>query len=53
MIPREDWYPRLVNWKHWEIPKPGREAMMGFLIVVLVSLFLHSTVLLICWLFRR
>lgn len=52
MMRREDWYPRLVTWKNWEIQKPGRESMIGFLVVAAVSLLLHATVLWICRIFK-
>lgn len=52
MIPREQWYPRLVRWKNWEIPRPGKEAAVGFVAVAAVSLMLHMIVLLICRLFQ-
>ena len=53
MIRREDWYPRLVTWKNWEIQKPGRESVVGFLVVAAVSLLLHLTVLIICGVFKN
>lgn len=52
MIPRDQWYPRLVRWKNWEIPRPGKEAIVGALIVAGVSLTLHMIVLFICRTFR-
>jgi hypothetical protein len=47
-----DWYPRLVSWKNWEIPRPGTEAIVGFFIVLAVSLGLHLGVIFLCTLFR-
>ena len=52
MIRREDWYPRLVTWKNWEIQKPSHESVVGFLVVAAVSLLLHLTVLFICGVFK-
>jgi hypothetical protein len=52
MIPRDEWFPRLVRWKNWEIQKPGKESIVGFFVVLAASLMLHATVLLICQLFR-
>ena len=49
---REDWYPRLVSWKNWEIPVPGKEAVIGFLIVLAASLALHLFVIWMCSWFR-
>lgn len=46
------WYPRLAPWKHWEIPRPGKEAWVGFLIVLAASLGIHGFVLLLCAWFR-
>jgi hypothetical protein len=47
----EVWYPRLVEWRNWEIPRPGREAVIGFFVVLTVSLGLHGFVLWMCaWL---
>ena len=48
-----DWYPRLVKWKNWEIPRPGKEAVVGFCIVMAASLGLHFFVVLLCVLFQR
>ncbi len=52
MIPRDEWYPRLVRWKNWEIPKPSREASAGFFAISAISLLLHLTVIWICRLFE-
>jgi hypothetical protein len=49
----EPWYPKLVNWRNWEIPRPGREAVFGFLIVLAVSLSLHGFVVWLCSWFRN
>jgi hypothetical protein len=49
---REDWYPRLAPWKNWEIPVPGKEAVVGFFAILAVSLALHLFVLWMCSLFR-
>ena len=46
------WYPKLVPWKYWEIPRPGKEAVVGFLIVLGVSLGVHGFVLWLCAWFR-
>lgn len=53
MIRREDWYPRLVSWKNWEVQAPSRESVVGFFIVLAASLLLHGTVILICRFFRN
>ncbi|HEU0121095.1 MAG TPA: hypothetical protein VFQ91_11270 [Bryobacteraceae bacterium] len=52
MMRREDWYPRLVTWKHWEVQKPSRESVAGFFIVLAASLLLHTVVLVICRVFK-
>ena len=52
MMQRQDWYPRLVQWKNWEIPRPGKEALYGFAIVMAASLLLHLLVLALCRLFH-
>lgn len=52
MMRREDWYPRLVTWKNWEIQTPSQESVVGFFIVLAISLALHGTVLLICRIFK-
>ena len=52
MKPRDDWFPRLVPWRDFEIPRPGREAVIGFFAVLAVSLVLHGFVLWLCALFR-
>lgn len=49
---RTDWYPRLVDWENWEIPVPGREAVIGFLAFLAGSLLLHFLVIWICSWFR-
>lgn len=43
---------RLTGWRNWEIPRPGKEALLGFLIVFAVSLGLHFVVLWLCAVFR-
>lgn len=48
----ENWYPKLVPWKNWEIPVPSQEAVVGFAAVLGVSLALHLFVLWLCSLFR-
>jgi hypothetical protein len=52
MIRREDWYPRLVSWKNWEVQTPSRESVIGFFIVLAASMLLHGTVIFICRFFR-
>jgi len=47
------WYPKLVEWRNWEIPRPGREAVGGFFVVLAVSLGLHGFVLWMCSWFRH
>ena len=47
-----DPYPKLVHAKNWEIPRPGREAVIGFFAVFGVCLALHGFILWICYLFR-
>ena len=47
-----DWYPKLVRWKNWEVPVPDQEAVVGFLVVMGISLALHFFVLWLCSLFR-
>ena len=47
-----NWFPKLVNWENFEIPVPGREAVLGFFAVLAVSLILHLGVLWLCSLFR-
>ena len=47
------WFPKLVPWKNWEIPKPGAESLVGFGVVMAVSLLLHGFVLWLCSLFRH
>ena len=47
------WYPRLVDWRNWEIPRPGREAVVGFFVVLAASLVLHAFLLWICSSFRH
>ena len=47
-----DWYPKLVPWKNWEIPRPGKVAVIGFVIVAVVSVGLHLFVLALCRMFR-
>lgn len=44
-------YPRLFRWRNWEVPRPGKEAVVGFFIVLAAAIALHFTVLLICHLF--
>ena len=46
------WYPRLVEWRYWEFPVPGREAVAGFFIVLIASLALHLFVLWMCSWFK-
>ena len=46
------WYPKLVPWRNWEIPVPGREAVVGFFVVLCVCLGLHFFVLWLCQWFR-
>jgi len=48
----QDWYPRLVNCRNWEIPVPGPQAVIGFFVVLGVSLMLYFFVLWLCSLFR-
>ncbi len=44
-------YPRLIASRSWEIPRPGREAVIGFFVVGAVSLLLHGAVIWLCeWL---
>jgi len=45
-------YRRLVGWKNWEIPRPGKEAVVGFVCVLAVSLLLHLGLVLLCKLFQ-
>lgn len=45
-------FPRLVRWRNWEIPRPGKEAVVGFFIVLGAAFVLHFAVLLICRFFR-
>jgi hypothetical protein len=56
MPPKRDertWFPKLVNWENFEIPVPGREAVVGFFAVLAASLLLHVGVLWVCSLFGR
>lgn len=46
-------YCKLVQWRNWEIPRPGREAVVGFFVVLAASLALHGFVLWMCSWFRQ
>lgn len=41
-------YPRLVRWRSWEVPRPDKQAVIGFLIFLGAALMLHFGVLWIC-----
>ncbi len=41
-------FPHLVRWKNWEIPRPGKEAVWGFFVVMAASLALHGFVVWLC-----
>jgi hypothetical protein len=47
------WFPKLINWQNAEIPKPSREAVVGFFVVLAASLVLHASLLSLCSLFRK
>jgi Na+/proline symporter len=47
------WFPKLINWRNLEVPKPGRQAVVGFLVVLAASLVLHAFILWLCSLFRK
>ncbi len=47
------WFPKLLNWRDVEIPKPSREAVVGFFVVLAVSLILHLSILWLCSLFTK
>lgn len=49
----DDWYPRLVTWTNWEIPKPGREGLAGFAIMLAISALLHGSVVWLCSWFQH
>ena len=49
---KDYWYPKLVSWSNWEIPVPGKEAVVGFFLVLAVSFLLHLFVLWLCSRFR-
>ena len=49
----ERWYPKLIRSPNWEVPVPGREAVVGFFVVLAASLLLHLSVVWICSLFRE
>ncbi len=51
--PRDDGaYRKLIDHPDWEIPVPGREAVVGFVVVFAVSLLLHVFVIWLSQLFR-
>lgn len=44
-------FPRIVRHKDWEIPVPGKEAVVGFLVFVPTSGLLHVSLIVLCdWL---
>ena len=42
-------YRKLVDWKNLEVPRPGKEAIVGFAITLAAYLLLHFSVLWLCW----
>jgi hypothetical protein len=46
-----EFYRRLVRHREWELPRPGAEAVVGFLVACGVSALLHGGLMAICaWL---
>jgi len=46
-----EFYRRLTRHLDWEIPRPGREAVIGFLVACGISALLHSGLVTLCtWL---
>jgi hypothetical protein len=43
-------YRKLVEWRNIEVPRPGKEAIVGFAITLAACVLLHFSVL---WLCRR
>jgi len=49
----EEEYPKLVHWPNWEVPAPGKEAIIGFFVTLAISLALHGFLLWLSSLFRQ
>jgi hypothetical protein len=41
-------YKKLVQWKNIEVPRPGRDAILGFCITFGACLLLHFALLWLC-----
>jgi len=46
-------YRKLIAWRNFEVPVPGKEAIVGFSVVLIVCLLLYLAVFWLCSMLAR